>query len=47
MSVVSWRKAVVLLDRVGAARESLEQNGNVQLTLEELLLAGTAPGARA
>lgn len=38
MSVVSWRKAVTLLDRVGAARESLEQNGNVQLTLEEMLL---------
>jgi DNA polymerase-3 subunit delta' len=38
MSVVPWRKAVTLLDRVGAAREALEQNGNVQLTLEELLL---------
>lgn len=38
MSLVGWRKAVGLLDRVGAARESLEQNGNVQLTLEELLL---------
>ncbi len=45
MGLVSWRKAVALLDRVGAARESLEQNGNVQLTLEELLL-GVPAGAR-
>lgn len=35
---VSWRRAVALLERVGAAREALDQNGNVQLTLEELIL---------
>lgn len=36
---VPWRRATVLLERVGATREAVARNASVQLALEQLLLS--------